>query len=169
EHVLQLDVQDGRWSFPRSCGTTPAPGLFFGCFSKRTKGEGLRVQTADQKYHLATFRSLRDLLQVLYQADGGCPRWCSLGAYLSRVPPWWIFSIPLTCTSFVWLSGWQKCAATGLSVFLVRISERCPFILMCRGCYVSPTYCRLHLLHVIRYTRLLGHRQDIQHKKRDDM
>ena len=38
--------------------------------------------------------------------------------------PWWIFSMPLTSTSFVWWSSWQKWAATSLSFFLVRISER---------------------------------------------
>ncbi|CAI8036270.1 hypothetical protein GBAR_LOCUS20334, partial [Geodia barretti] len=54
---------------------------------------------------------------VLYQADGGCPRWCSVGTYSSRVPPWWIFSMPLTSTSFVWWSRRQKWAATGLLVF----------------------------------------------------
>ena len=152
-----------------------------------------------QKHHLATFRSLLQaseytcrccllyryiltcycqVTDVLYQADGGCPRWCSVGTYssrfspsgdrvlsvkiqklslslLRRVPPWWIFSMPLTSTSFVWWSRWQKWAATGLSVFFGLDIWTCSFILMCRGCFVSPTYCRLHLLHVIRYTRLL--------------
>ena len=39
--------------------------------------------------------------------------------------------------------------------FLVLISKRCPFIRACRAFSVSPTYCRPHFLHVIRYTRLL--------------
>ena len=45
----------------------------------------------------------------------------------------------------VW-SGWQKWAATGFSVFLVLMSERCPFILACRAFSVSPTYCTPQLL-----------------------
>ena len=64
---------------------------------------------------------------------------------LRRVPPWWIFSMPLTSTSFVWWSRRQKWAATGLSVFFGLDIWTCSFILMCRGCFVSPTYCRLHL------------------------
>ena len=51
----------------------------------------------------------------------------------------------------VW-SGWQKWAATGFSVFLVLMSERCPFILACRAFSVSPTYCRPHFFHVIRFS-----------------
>ena len=35
------------------------------------------------------------------------------------------------------------------------MSERCPFILKCSACSVSPTYCSPHLQHEIRYTKFL--------------
>ena len=61
----------------------------------------------------------------------------------------WIFSIPLTSRSSMVWSGWQKWAATSLSIFLVLMSEQCPFILMCRAFSVSPTYCSPHFSHFI--------------------
>ncbi len=67
----------------------------------------------------------------------------------------WDFSIPLTSRSSSEWSDWQKWAATGFSVYFVRMSKWCPFIRMCRAFSVSPTYCRPHLLHEIRYTRFL--------------
>ena len=36
--------------------------------------------------------------------------------------------------------------------FLYQMSERCPFILKCRACSLSPTYCNSHFLQDIRYT-----------------
>lgn len=49
-----------------------------------------------------------------------------------------------------------KWAATGLSVFLVRMSERCLFIQTCSGCCVFPTYSRPHFLQEIRYTKFFS-------------
>ena len=63
-----------------------------------------------------------------------------------------IFSIPITFRSSREWSGWLKCVATGLSSFFVVMSDRWPFILMCRAFSVSPTYCMLHLSQLIRYT-----------------
>ena len=51
---------------------------------------------------------------------------------------------------FTMWSGWKMWAATGFSVFLVLMSERCLFILMCRVFSVSLTYCRPHFLHDMR-------------------
>ena len=64
-----------------------------------------------------------------------------------------IFSIPITLrSSWEWF-GWLKCAATGLSAsFFVVMSDRWPFILICRAFSVSPTYCMLHLSQLIMYT-----------------
>ena len=45
-----------------------------------------------------------------------------------------------------------KWAATGLSMFLCFMSERWLFSLAFSACSVSPTYCRPHCLHWIRYT-----------------
>ena len=45
--------------------------------------------------------------------------------------------------------SWLRPAATGFSIFLVLMSEQCPFILMCME-FLSPTYCRPHFLHCIK-------------------
>ena len=52
----------------------------------------------------------------------------------------WIFSIPLTCRSFMVCSSWQKWATTGFSGFLVLMLEWCPLILM-------PHFFRFFVLH----------------------
>ena len=50
-------------------------------------------------------------------------------------------------------SGRLKCAPTGFSAQLCRMSDRWPLRRMWRAFSVSPTYCFLHLLHLIKYTR----------------
>ena len=63
-----------------------------------------------------------------------------------------IFSIPITFKSSRERSGWLKWEASGLSSFLIVMSEWWPFILMWRGFSVSPIYCMLRLLQLIMYT-----------------
>ena len=65
---------------------------------------------------------------------------CSCGSSQSPSladPPWCAWS------------SWQKWAATGFSAFVVHMSERCSLIFTCRVFSISPTYCRLHILHVM--------------------
>ena len=51
--------------------------------------------------------------------------------------------------------GRLKWAATGFSIFLVLTSDLWPLKQMFKAFPVSPTYCLLHFLHTIRYTRFL--------------
>ena len=51
--------------------------------------------------------------------------------------------------------GRLKWAATGFSIYLVLMSDLLPLRWMCKAFSVSPTYCLLHFLHLIRYTRFL--------------
>ena len=65
----------------------------------------------------------------------------------------WIFSTTRMVTSSMECSGRLKCAPTGFSARLCRMSDRWPLRQMWRAFSVSPTYCFLHLLHSIKYTR----------------
>ena len=62
------------------------------------------------------------------------------------------WSITITARSVEEWPGLLKWAATGLSMFLRFMSERWLFSLSFSACSVSPTYCRPHRLHWIRYT-----------------
>ena len=62
------------------------------------------------------------------------------------------WSITITARSVEEWPGLLKWAATGLSMFLHFMSERWLFSLSFSACSVSPTYCRPHRLHWIRYT-----------------
>ena len=75
--------------------------------------------------------------------------------FLFSTACWYYGAIPLTSRSFTKWSDWQKCAATGFSVFLVLMLKQWPFIRTWRAFSVSPTYCSQHLLHEIRCTRFL--------------